>query len=135
MPAPGNPDHHFVIDPAKADFCAVDVYRTLDVRDAATEFAHRVLDCCALSDGAARAPMRRNEAKLTSGAIAARNGDLDEAVGRGLGALSDSRKCLPSLLAAAADLDAELREHPRDPVLAPWFEAVSALRGPVALGS
>lgn len=135
LPAPTRPDHHFVIDPAKADFYALDVYRTLDVREAAAEYAHRVLDYCQLPDGSVRAPMRRSEAKLTLGTIAARNGDLDEAVEHGLNALNDPRKCLPSLLTVASDLDVELRGHSQEPVVDPWFEAFDLVRNPLELNS
>ncbi|MBB5155786.1 hypothetical protein [Saccharopolyspora phatthalungensis] len=45
--------------------------------------------------------MRRSEALMTLGTVAARNGELDAAVAHGLNALGDPRKCLPSLLAVA----------------------------------
>ncbi|MBB5155783.1 helix-turn-helix transcriptional regulator [Saccharopolyspora phatthalungensis] len=135
LPAPADPDHHFVIDPAKADFYAVDVYRMLDMREAASEYAHRVLDYCERPDGSIRSPMRRSEALMTLGTVAARNGELDAAVAHGLNALGDSRKCLPSLLAVAADLNTELRQHNHEPVVGQWREALDAIRAPLTLES
>ncbi len=44
LPDPVHPDHHFVVDPAKADFYAVDVYRWLGADDAAESFARAVLE-------------------------------------------------------------------------------------------
>lgn len=128
LPDPVHPDHHFVIDPAKADFYAVDVYRHLGADSLAEEYAYGVLDYAELPNGAIRSPMRRSEALLTLGVVAARRGELDAAVDRGLAALGDPRKCYPSLLAAAADLEAELASHAGEPVLALWDEALAAVR-------
>lgn len=135
LPAPVDPDHHFVIDPAKADFYAVDVYRMLDMREAAAEYAHRVIDYCERPDGSIRAPMRRSEAMMSLGTLAARNGELDEAVAHGLSALGDPRKCLPSLLTVARDLDIELREYRQVPVVQQWRDALEVVRAPPALDS
>jgi len=68
---PVHPDHHFVVDPAKADFYAVDVYRWLGADDAAESFAREVLEHSVGPDGTIRAPMRRSEALLTLGTVAA----------------------------------------------------------------
>ncbi|MEY8043595.1 helix-turn-helix transcriptional regulator [Saccharopolyspora cebuensis] len=133
LPAPVDPDHHFVIDPAKADFYAVDVYRLLDVREAATDYATRVLDHCGPGGGVIRSPMRRSEALLTLGVVAARDGDLDTAVHRGTTALGDPRQCLPSLLTVAADLHTALQPHTHEPVTAPWRDALAQVRDTRAL--
>jgi len=109
LPDPADPDHHFVIDPAKADFYAMGVYRWLGVGDAAQEYAQRTRAYCERPDGTIRSPMRRSEALLTLGAVAARRGELDAAVAYGLAGLGDPRKCMPSLLTSAADLDAAPR--------------------------
>lgn len=74
--------------------------------------------------------MRRSEALMTLGTIAARNGDLDEAIGYGMAALGDPRKCLPSLLTAAHDLNVELREHPGERAVARWAAAIAEIRAP-----
>ncbi len=128
LPDPVHPDHHFVVDPAKADFYAVDVYRWLGADDAAEAFAQGVLEHSMGPDGTIFAPMRRSEALLTLGTVAARRGELDAAVGYGLPALGDPRPCKPSLLLVAADLDAELRDG-HEPVAAPWHETLAELHG------
>ena len=133
LPDPADPDHHFVIDPAKADFYAMGVYRWLGVGDAAQEYAQRTRAYCERPDGAIRSPMRRSEALLTLGVVAARRGELDAAVAYGLAGLGDPRKCLPSLLTSAADLDAALDGHRTEPVTAAWRDALATVRAPLAL--
>lgn len=135
LPDPVHPDHHFVVDPAKADFYAVDVYRWLGADNAAESFARGVLEHSLGPDGAIRAPMRRSEALLTLGTVAARRGELDVAVGYGLPALSDPRQCKPSLLLVAADLDAELGAHQGETVIEPWRAALTDVHRPQALGN
>ncbi len=134
LPDPAHPDHHFVVDPAKADFYAVDVYRWLGADDAAEAFAHGVLQHSVGPDGAIRAPMRRSEALLTLGTVAARRGELDVAVGHGLPALGDPRQCKPSLLLVAADLDAELNSHSGEHVVEPWRTTLAKVHRPRELG-
>ncbi|MGH3977700.1 MAG: hypothetical protein ACRDRZ_01670 [Pseudonocardiaceae bacterium] len=128
LPAPAHPDHHFVVDPDKADFYAVDVYRQLHADGDAEEYAGRVLDYSQWPDGTIRSPMRRSEALLTLGTVAARRGDLDAAVDYGLAGLGDPRKCKPSLLTVAADLDATLDGHRDEPVVAPWRDTLAQVR-------
>ncbi len=60
------------------------------------------------ADGSIRSAMRRSEALLTLGVMAARHGELDAAVDYGLAELGDARKSAPSLLCTAANLDAAL---------------------------
>ncbi|WP_199193107.1 hypothetical protein [Amycolatopsis sp. BJA-103] len=55
--------------------------------------------------------MRVSEAQITLGVVAAREGDLDEAIGRGRRALDGERTSLPSLLLVARDLSGILRER------------------------
>jgi hypothetical protein len=55
-------------------------------------------------DGTARAPMRIAEARITLGVVAARQGDLAQAVHLGEQALSGDRKSLPSLMMVVRDL-------------------------------
>ena len=135
LPEPVHPDHHFVVDPAKADFYAVDVYRWLGADDAAESFARGVLEHSVGPDGAIRAPMRRSEALLTLGTVAARRGELDVAVGYGLPALGDPRQCKPSLLLVAADLDTELDTHRGEAIIEPWRATLAEVYRPRALGS
>jgi hypothetical protein len=54
-------------------------------------------------------------------------------VAYGLAGLGDPRKCMPSLLTSAADLDAALDGHRTEPVAAPWRDALAAVRAPQAL--
>jgi len=58
-----------------------------------------------------RAPMRLAEARITLGVVAARQGDLDEAVSQGEHALSGQHRSLPSLLMASRDLTKLLNER------------------------
>lgn len=134
LPAPAHPDHHFVVDPDKADFYVMDVYRQLHADNDAEEYAGRVVTYCQWPDGTIRSPMRRSEALLTLGTVAARRGDLEAAVEYGLAGLGDPRKCMPSLLTVAADLDAALDGHRGEPVVAPWRETLAQVRrAPLAL--
>src|SRR5262249_15850111 len=55
-------------------------------------------------DGPERSPMRMAEARITLGAVAARQGDLDQAVNYGEWALKGDRQSLPSLLIATSEL-------------------------------
>ena len=48
--------------------------------------------------------MRNAEARVTLGVVAARRGDLEEAVSRGTQALSGTRQSLPSLRLASREL-------------------------------
>jgi transcriptional regulator with XRE-family HTH domain len=133
LPEPAHPDHHFVIDPAKVDFYAVDVYRWLAADDAAHEYAQRVRAYSERDDGTIRSPMRRSEALLTLGVVAARRGELDAAVGYGVAGLDNPRRSAPSLLSTAADLDAALAGHRHEPVTTSWRDALSAVRSPLQL--
>jgi hypothetical protein len=56
------------------------------------------------ADGTSRSPMRRAEAELTLGVVAARRGELDEALRYGHGALAISRRSEPSLLMVGSEL-------------------------------
>ncbi len=55
--------------------------------------------------------MRLAEARITLGVVAARQGDLDEAVNQGERALTGQRKSLPSLLMASRDLTRVLNDR------------------------
>ncbi len=114
-PYPSRTDHHFVVDPAKWDFYAMDAYRLARDDERAAQHARTVLE---LGSGPAgeRAPMRMAEARLTLAAVAARGGELEQAVATGIGALGGTRKSLPSLLMVANELDGELtRLYPAAP--------------------
>jgi hypothetical protein len=111
MPYPENLDHHFVVDPTKFDFYAMDCYRMLADDKMAENLASEVIHASTDFDGQERAPMRLAEARITLGVVAARQGDLDEAVSQGEHALSGQRRSLPSLLMASRDLTKVLNER------------------------
>jgi tetratricopeptide (TPR) repeat protein len=103
MPYPDNLDHHFVVDPTKFDFYAMDCYRHLGEDRLAETLATEVIQASTDFDGTERAPMRLAEARTTLGVIAARQGDLEQAIHHGTRALSAPRKSLPSLLMVSRD--------------------------------
>jgi tetratricopeptide (TPR) repeat protein len=106
MPYPENLDHHFVVDPAKFDFYAMDCYRLLGEDALAETLANEVLRVGTDFDGTEKAPMRMAEARVTLGVVAARRGDLEQAVDYGEWALKGDRRSLPSLLLVSRELAA-----------------------------
>lgn len=115
MEYPTNIGNHFVVDPSKYDFYAMDVYRHLSRDDDAAEhLAHEVLAAGTDWDGTERSVMRNAEARITLGTVAARRGDIDGAVEWGVKAISADRKSLPSLLMVARDLDIAIKETAPD---------------------
>ena len=62
-------------------------------------------------DGTERAPMRTAEAHITLGVVAARQGDIEQAVHQGGQALTGPRKSIPSLAMVSRDLTRILRER------------------------
>src|SRR5215467_7197938 len=111
MPYPENIGHHFVVDPTKFDFYAMDCYRQLAEDKMAGHLAEEVLRASTDFDGAERAPMRNTEARITLGVIAARQGDIEQAVHYGERALTESRRSLPSLAMVSRDLARVLKER------------------------
>lgn len=74
--------------------------------------------------------MRMAEARLTLAAVAARDGELEQAVATGIGALGGTRKSLPSLLMVAGELDGELsRRYPGETEAADFREVLDMVRG------
>src|SRR5690606_13972776 len=113
MPYPENVENHFVVDPSKYDFYAMDCYRHVGDNNVARELSDEVIRVSTDFNGNARWPMRIAEAEVTLGVVAAREGDLDEAVERGRRALSGDRKSLPSLAMVSQDLATTLNERYR----------------------
>jgi len=111
MPYPENLAHHFVVDPTKFDFYAMDCYRQLAEDKMAGHLADEVIQASTDFDGTERAPMRTAEARITLGVIAARQGDLERAVHQGERALTGPRKSLPSLAMVSRDLTRVLKER------------------------
>jgi hypothetical protein len=129
LPLAGNPLNHFVVDPAKFDFYAMDCYRVVgdDVR--AAEHAHEVLRAARGPDGKDLAPMRMAEARVALGVVSARAGDLEQAADYGAQAFRADRKCLPSLLLVAGELDTEIRQrYPGEQPAREFHEQLTDLR-------
>ena len=128
MPYPENLDHHFVVDPTKFDFYAMDCYRMLADDKMAENLASEVVQASTDFDGRERAPMRLAEARITLGVVAARHGDLDQAVSQGGRALNGQRKSLPSLLMVSRDLTKVLNErYPSEPGTQQYLDQLHTL--------
>jgi len=104
MPYPDNLDNHFVVDPAKFDFYAMDCYRIVGEDQLAELAAHEVIASSTDFDGTLRKPMRVAEAEITLGVLSARAGEPEQAVDYGQQALAGERKSLPSLLMVSREL-------------------------------
>ncbi|MGI5164476.1 XRE family transcriptional regulator [Spirillospora sp. CA-253888] len=141
LPYPDNLDHHFVVDPAKWDFYSMDCYRILgdagpagsaENRLAAT-YAGEVLRLGTDHSGSERSPMRNAEARITLGVVAAREGDLEKALGYGRRALAGDRQSLPSLLMVSMDLGKLMKDRYSDePEAAEYLEQLRQLRSRAA---
>ncbi|MEV8211016.1 XRE family transcriptional regulator [Streptomyces sp. NPDC079189] len=111
MPHPENLDHHFVVDPAKFDFYAMDCYRLVGEDKLAQTLAGEVLRAGTDFDGTERSPMRNAEARVTLGVTAARSGDLEQALIHGERALQGPRQSVPSLIMTSRELAAVVRQR------------------------
>lgn len=111
MPYPENLDNHFVVDPAKFDFYAMDCYRLVGEDSLARTLAQEVLRAGTDFDGTERKPMRNAEARVTLGVAAAREGDLEQALIMGERALEGERQSVPSLIMTSRELAAEMRRR------------------------
>jgi transcriptional regulator with XRE-family HTH domain len=98
LPYPERPDHHFVVDPDKFDFYAMDCYRLIGDDKLAEMHAREIIRKTTAADGTPLSPMRKAEAEITLGVVAARNGDLEGAISCGRQALTIDRRSGPSLL-------------------------------------
>ena len=111
LPCPENLDHHFVVDPVKFDYYAMDRYRTVGANSMAGHLAEEVIEANTDCDGRERAPVRMAGAGITPGVVRAREGDLEQAVSLGMRALEGDRKSLPSLLMVSRDLTKVLSDR------------------------
>ena len=130
MPYPENLDHHFVVDPTKFDFYAMDCYRMLADDKMAENLANEVIQASTDFDGQERAPMRLAEARVTLGVVAARSGDVAQAVEHGERALGNERKSLPSLVMTSRELTKVLAErYPAEPSTRQYLDHLRVLSG------
>lgn len=115
LPYPDRPDNHFVVDPDKFDFYAMDCYRLIGNDTMAEMHALETLRKSTAFDGHPLSPMRMAEAEITLGVVAARRGDIDSAIAYGASALDKSRQSAPSLLMVGAELASALEaRYPTD---------------------
>jgi tetratricopeptide (TPR) repeat protein len=128
LPAPEDTDHHFVVDPEKFDFYAMDCYRLAGENQLAELYAHEVIRTSTDFDGTLRKPMRVAEANVTLGVIAARSGNLEEAVALGRRALEGDRQSVPSLLMCSRELtDALQKLYPDEPATSEYMAQVRTI--------
>ncbi|WP_078969205.1 hypothetical protein [Streptomyces cyaneogriseus] len=131
MPYPENPADHFVVDPAKFDFYAMDCHRVAGEDRLARTLAEEVLRAGTAVDGTARSPMRDAEARITLGVTAAREGDLEQALAMGERALEAERRSVPSLLMLSRELAVELRRrYSAEPAVRKHLARLHALERP-----
>ncbi|SES37941.1 hypothetical protein SAMN05216188_14611 [Lentzea xinjiangensis] len=131
LPYPENTDNHFVVDPAKFDFYAMDCLRHIGEDRLARELAEEVIRVGTDFNGRKKSPMRIAEAQVTLGVAAAREGDLEQALARGRQALSGDRKSLPSLAMVARDLEAVLKDRYEDePEAREYLGELRNIQGP-----
>ncbi|MEV2278537.1 XRE family transcriptional regulator [Nocardiopsis sp. NPDC049922] len=129
LPHPENLENHFVVDPTKFDFYAMDCYRRLGEDALASNLARVVIETGTDFDGTERMPMRIAEARITLGVAAAREGDLDQAIAYGDQALESGRKSIPSLLMVSRDLTEVLRNrYASEKESTEFLERLSGLR-------
>lgn len=128
LPPATNPDDHFVIDPTKWHFYAMDVYRNIGRDALAQVHAEEVLRLGVSEAGVERTPMRNAEARITLAVIAERSGDHSEAVRQGQAALRSARKSIPSLRMVGSELCREFERaaHAADPDVVDFTRALSA---------
>jgi tetratricopeptide (TPR) repeat protein len=113
---PSNLDNHFVVDPQKFDFYAMDCCRVAGEDTLAESYAREVIRHSTRADGTIRNPMRVSEARLTLAVVAVRARDLELAVHEGIRAFSGKRRSLPSLMWIAGEAAREIIERfPGDP--------------------
>lgn len=125
MPYPDRPDHHFKVDPAKWTYYAQDVHRIAGQDDLAEQYATACIEQNTAPDGRELSPMRIAESRLALGVIAARAGDLEQAVDLGLRAMASGRQSRPSLLMIAGELEHDLAQlYPGEPLTETFRDAV-----------
>ncbi|WP_344621278.1 helix-turn-helix transcriptional regulator [Actinosynnema pretiosum] len=126
---PSRPENHFVIDPAKWDFYAMDCYRLVGEHGRASEHAHEVLRLSRKPDGSERSPMRASEARLTLAVAALESGDVEGAALWARQAFSAERKSVTHLSMLADELTERLHHvMAGDPGARPLEDELAAFR-------
>lgn len=124
---PTRPENHFVIDPTKWDFYAMDCYRLVKDDKRAAEHAHEVIELSQRPDGTERSPMRAAEARFTLAVTALRNGDLEAAAEWTKAALSEHRRSVAPLSMIANEVRREVRQlYANDPSTDAVIEPIRA---------
>lgn len=108
QPPAANLRNHFVVDPTKANFYAMDAYRVIGADDLAEAMADTVVLTSTTPDGRILSPMRLAEAKLTHATLRARQGDVGGAVAQVEQALAIGRRSAPSLAMVAREVTQEI---------------------------
>jgi tetratricopeptide (TPR) repeat protein len=121
MPVPTHPEHHFVFDHAKWMHYAANCYVMLSDNDRAEEHAREAIAQHGRPDGTTNAPMRTAQARMDLAIVAARRGELDQAVAYGESAFDFERQSLTDLASSSADLDNILQQRYRGEQLARDF--------------
>ncbi|WP_211335836.1 XRE family transcriptional regulator [Nocardia pseudobrasiliensis] len=125
---PANLDNHFVVDPQKFDFYAMDCCRVAGDDRLAESYARQVIRTSTGPDGSIRKPMRVSEAQLTLAVVAVRDRDLELAVDEGMRAFAGKRRSLPSLLWIAGEAAREMIERfPGDPRTRNYLDQLRSL--------
>ena len=112
VPVPSNPRNHFVVDPMKWDFYAMDCARRIGDDALAWSLAETVERQSTTPAGLVVSPMRFAEAQLTKAAVEARAGEVEPAVERAVAALEGNRHSLPSLITVGQEVGHLLATHP-----------------------
>jgi tetratricopeptide (TPR) repeat protein len=133
LPYPDNVENHFVVDPAKFDFYAMDCYRAVGENQLAQAYAEEVLRAGTAANGQEHSPMRNAEARITLGVVAARQGDIDLATHHGQNALNGDRQSIPSLLMCSKELVHTLeKRHADAPEVRDYLARLDTLRNTAA---
>lgn len=133
QPYPDDVSNHFVVDPAKWDFYAMDCYRVSGQDELARTYAEEVIRAGTDPSGHERSPMRSAEARVTLAVAAARSGDLSTAIDLGERALAGDRKSIPSLLMVSQDLEHEvIKRYPNEPDTREYLDHLRALSSSAA---
>lgn len=130
---PSHPENHFVIDPTKWDFYAMDCYRIARDDARAAENAQEILRLSARPDGTDRSPMRASEAKLTLSIVSLRDGDIDGATEWARKAFSIDRRSVNSLSTVADELYHEARaQYGDDPAIGALNDVIASFYASVS---